>query len=151
MSSLDPLVVSTRIRLISDYLEILKDLEGVDLEEYLANIRQQLLVERILEVIIQAAIDINRHILKSVHSVEALTNDKTFVEMAKYGINSQEVAESLASSGGFRNILVHQYLKIDNRLVFDLIQEALEFYPLYCQEIVTYLESLEESMGDSSG
>jgi uncharacterized protein YutE (UPF0331/DUF86 family) len=142
MSSIDPLVVSTRICLISDYLEILKDLEGVELEEYLADIRQQLLAERLLEIIIQAAIDINRYILKFGKSMENLTNEKTFLEMGQSGIISPELAHLLASSGGFRNILAHQYLQINHRLVFDLIQEALELYPLYCKEMVAYLELL---------
>lgn len=142
MSSIDPLVVSTRIRLISDYLEILKDLEGVKMEEYLADIRQQLVAERLLEIIIQAAIDINRYILKSRQSMENLTNEKTFLEMGQSEIISPELAQLLASSGGFRNILAHQYLQIDHRLVFDLIQEALELYPIYCKEMVAYLALL---------
>ncbi|AFY85312.1 type VII toxin-antitoxin system HepT family RNase toxin [Oscillatoria acuminata] len=151
MSSIEPVVVSSRIRLISEYLEILQDFEGMELGEYLANIRHQLLAERILEILIQAAIDINRHILKSGQSLESLRNEETFLQMGNSGVISEKLAENLARSGGFRNVLAHHYLKIDSRLVFASIQDTLEFYPLYVQEIVTYLESLEESIGDSSG
>lgn len=112
------------------------------MEEYLDDIRQQLVAERLLEIIIQAAIDINRYILKSRQSMENITNEKTFLEMGKSEIISPELAQLLASSGGFRNILAHPYLQIDHRLVFVLIQEALELYPIYCKEMVVYLALL---------
>jgi uncharacterized protein YutE (UPF0331/DUF86 family) len=151
MSSIEPVIVSSRIRLMAEYLEILRDFEGMELDEYLSNIRHQLLAERILEVVIQAAIDINRHILKSAKALEVIKNEETFLQMGNSGVMSMKLAENLARSGGFRNVLAHQYLKIDSRLVFDSIKDTLEFYPLYVQEIVTYLESLDESSSGSSG
>lgn len=143
MTAIDPVVISSRLRLISEYLEILRDFEGMELDEYLANVRHQLLAERILEIAIQAAIDINRHILRGLGVSETLNNEQAFLEMGRRSIISEELAQQLSQSGRFRNFLAHHYLDIDSRTVFSSIQDALQFYPIYLEQIIVYLETLE--------
>jgi len=143
MNPINPVVISNRLRLISEYLEILRDFEGMELDEYLANVRHQLLAERILEIAIQAAIDINRHILRGLGVSEPLNNEQTFLEMGQRGPISVELAQQLSQSGRFRNFLAHHYLEIDSQIVFSSIQDILQFYPVYIEQIVAYLESLE--------
>lgn len=64
--------------------------------------------------------------------------------MGEYGIISKELATKLSKSAGMRNILVHQYLRIDYVILFNSFQEALIQYPLYTQQITAYIDSLEE-------
>ncbi|WP_094678457.1 HepT-like ribonuclease domain-containing protein [Hydrocoleum sp. CS-953] len=57
--------------------------------EYLDDFDKQLVVERLLQLIFQGAIDINRYLLKELGVDQArYTNFEIFIEMGKCGIIS---------------------------------------------------------------
>ncbi|MEL7037199.1 MAG: DUF86 domain-containing protein [Cyanobacteria bacterium J06592_8] len=145
--TIEPTVVFTRLTVISEYLRELKRFESMSLEEYLEQFDQKIISERLLELIIQAALDINEHILKQGFKVEVSTNKESFLKSGECGILTLQLAGELAQSGGLRNILAHQYLNIDHTLLFGHVQKALKQYPLYIQQVTTYLDSLEVNNG----
>ena len=53
-----------------------------------------------------------------------------------------ELAEKLAPSGSLRNRLVHMYEEISVK-VHAAIQKALQAYPSYQRQVISYLDSLE--------
>ena len=57
--SIEPTVVLSRLKFIADNLRELRRFESITLEEYLSSFDQKIISERILELIIQAALDIN--------------------------------------------------------------------------------------------
>ena len=40
---------------------------------------------------------------------------------------------------GFRNILVHQYLEIDHRLVYDALQNRLDDFRAFANYVVLFM------------
>lgn len=136
-------IITTRISLLTRYLDRLKGFETVSFDEYLSNFDLQLIVERLIQLIVEAASDINSYLLVQLHQTTPSTYFDSFVEAGKKGIITRELAAELAQSAGMRNILVHQYKDIDHQLVFTAIPKALEQYPLYIQQIVAYLDSIE--------
>jgi uncharacterized protein YutE (UPF0331/DUF86 family) len=93
---------------------------------------------------IQAAIDINDHILSRLKPGNTITNFEAFIELGKYEIITPELAKQLAPSAGLRNRLVHEYDDIDPNQVFMAISFALQQYPLYVRQINSYVISLSE-------
>ena len=91
--------------------------------------------------------DINDHILVQQFNLEPITNKDSFLKIGECRVIATELATELAKSAGLRNILAHQYLKIDYVILFNSIQKALIQYPLYIQKITAYLDSLEEQNG----
>ena len=140
-------IVTLRIKLIIKYLNRLQKFQSVTLEEYLNNFDYQLIAERLIELLVEAASDINSYLLLQLHQVTPATYYESFIEAGKQGIIRQELAEELAKSAGMRNRLVHQYEEIDNSLVFSAIAKALTQYPLYVRQITDYLNSLEREDG----
>ncbi|GAX36491.1 type VII toxin-antitoxin system HepT family RNase toxin [Nodularia sp. NIES-3585] len=143
MSNIEPEIVLVRLRLILKYSNTLEEFRSTILEDFLADFRQQLVVERLLQLMTQAAIDINDHILSKLNPGKSPTNFEAFIELGKYGVISPELAAQLAPSGGLRNRLVHEYDDIDPKEVFKAISFALQQYPLYVRQINTYLISLD--------
>ena len=143
MSNIEPEIVLARLRLIIKYYNTLEEFRSTILDDFLADFRQQLVVERLLQLMTQAAIDINDHILSKLNPGQSPTNFEAFIELGKYGVISTELAAQLAPSGGLRNRLVHEYDDIDPRQVFKAISFALQQYPLYVREINNYLISLD--------
>ena len=143
MSNIDLEVVLVRLRLIVKYCNTLEEFRSISLDQYLSDFRQQLIVERLLQLIVEAATDINKYLLVQLHQISPATSFDSFSEAGQQGIITQDLAATLARSVGMRNILVHQYKDIDSRIVFSAIPKALEQYQLYIQQISAYLDSLE--------
>jgi uncharacterized protein YutE (UPF0331/DUF86 family) len=145
MTNIDKVVVASRLALITRYLERLKGFENTLIEEYLSDFDRQLIVERLLQLMIQAAIDINDHILSKLNPGASMTNFEAFIELSKFKILTQNLAENLAKSASMRNRLVHEYDDIDSIKVFQGITFALRQYPMYVQQIHAYLISINTS------
>ncbi|MEA5503845.1 DUF86 domain-containing protein [Halotia wernerae UHCC 0503] len=143
MTNIDTVIVTTRLEFIARYLDNLKRFEAISLDYYLNSFDSQLIIERLLQLMTQAAIDINDHILSKLNPGKSETNFDAFIELAKYGVISTELATQLAPSSGLRNRLVHEYDDIDPREVFKSISFALQQYPLYVRQINNYLISLD--------
>lgn len=131
-------------------LNALKRFERLTLEDYLNNYEMQLAVERSLELIIQASLDINRYLLKRVHKINPKKNSEVFFASGQYGLLTPELGAQLSEFGKFRNVLVHLYEDIDPNQVFSTIRETLEIYPIYARQIIEYIDSLEINYDESS-
>ena len=143
MTAIEPVIVLTKLDLMMRYLDNLKRSELVQLEEYLGDYNEQLFVERLLQLIIQAAIDINKFLLKILYLEQPETNFETFIEVGRRGIITMELAERLAPSGILYNRLVYMYAEINSVKVHESIHKALQNYPIYQREVTNYLDSLE--------
>ncbi len=140
---MDKAAINYRLQLMVKYLQKLRQFESISLEDYLNSFDQQLITERLLQLIIEAASDINSSLLVQVHEITPASYFDSFIEAGKQGIISPELAADLAQSAGLRNRLVHQYESLDNRVVFAAISLALEKYAIYVRQISNYLNSLE--------
>lgn len=147
MTAIEPAIVLSKLDFMMNYLDNLKRFESVPLEEYLDNYNNQLVVERLVQLIIQVAIDINRYLLKQLEIEQPKTNFEIFIEVGRRGIITMELAEKLAPSGSLRNRLVHMYEEIDPVKVHEAIHNALQNYPIYQRQVTTYLDSLEADNG----
>jgi len=137
--SIEKSVVLKRLQFIGRNIKELRRFESMSLEEYLDSFDQKTISERIMELIIQAAVDINEHILTRKMNVVSNGNRESFLQAGNYGIISIEVANELAKSGGLRNILAHRYLEIDYVSLLNSVRIALRYYPLYIQQVAEYI------------
>lgn len=147
MSNIDTEIVLVRLQLINKYYNTLEEFRSTSLDEFLNDFRQQLVVERLLQLMTQAAIDINEHILSKLNPGKSETNFNSFIILGKYSVITVELARQIAPSSGLRNRLVHEYDEIDPRQVFKAISLALQQYPLYVRQVSSYLNSLNQEDG----
>ncbi len=108
MNKIAPEIVLSRLELITKYNNTLEEFRTINLDNFLADFKQQLIVERLLQLMIQAAIDINDHILSRLNPGNSATNFEAFIELGKYEVINSELAKQLAPSGSLRNRLVHE-------------------------------------------
>jgi uncharacterized protein YutE (UPF0331/DUF86 family) len=147
MSEIDTEIVLVRLNLITKYYNTLEEFNSTSIDEFLNDFRQQLIVERLLQLMTQAAIDINDHILSKLNPGKSETNFNSFISLGKYGVITPELARQIAPSSGLRNRLVHEYDEIDPQEVFKSISLALQQYPLYVRQVNSYLISLSQDDG----
>ena len=133
------MAVQTKIlqRLLEQLEEHLLTIERMSfsLEELMADIDIQHLIERRLQLAIETCIDIASHIAAEKKLPGREKASDVFLLLGKYKIIESKLAENLAKAVGFRNILIHEYAKIDNQLVYRYYQDDLEDLRRFGKEI----------------
>jgi uncharacterized protein YutE (UPF0331/DUF86 family) len=75
--------------------------------------------ERNLQLAAQACIDIANHIVADSGFRAPSSYGDAFIVLMEEGILPEDLTESMKMIAGFRNILVHDYLKIDDQSVYN--------------------------------
>lgn len=132
---LNPLNNEQKVSIVKrlSFLEIeLKDLEQyaeLDFETYSSDRRTRRDVERIIENIINACIDMAKILLSGEELPMPETYKEVFLQLGQAAILDKELARSLADLVRVRNILAHQYLDLKWDVLKDFIsREYLQIY-----------------------
>lgn len=108
-------------------MEKLKPVSAVSLKEFLEDTVSQDIAERNLQIAIQVCLDIGTHIISALGLEHPQDYKDIFPILGKEGIIPDEFASKITSMAGFRNILVHDYLKIDLNRVYSNLQRLEDF------------------------
>ncbi len=141
MSPLDQEVLQKKIAVIVENLIALEPIRDMAPEEYLADLYKRKAAERLLQELIEAAIDINTYLI--VQTGNAVPDDyyDSFIRMGQLKIISMELAEKLAPSAGLRNRLVHEYDRLEHLIILDAVGTAEILYPQYVKAIEGYISA----------
>ncbi len=129
-----------RLKKLEGVLENLEDQPVNDLEQYSSDLDLQWIVERGLEVASSIIFDLGNHILAGYYKVSVDEYEQILKQLAAKKVISNDLDEELRGLGGFRNILVHNYLNIDHKIVFNHYQKAQTVFPQFIAEIYDWLE-----------
>jgi len=118
-------VLRRRLQRLDEYLAILQRLGRYTLAEFISNPEHYGSAERFLQLAIESVNDMASHVVAdlALGAVNAASDiPKIFHDR---GYIDQEMAGKWARMNGFRNILVHDYLEIDRKLVHRVLQDDL--------------------------
>ncbi|MAG16241.1 hypothetical protein CMO88_04225 [Candidatus Woesearchaeota archaeon] len=111
---------------INEFLEQLKEIVPSDLDEYKSSIEKKAACERYVEKIVEAATDLAFLVIKSKKLRIPEDDVDAFNILLENKIISSSLAAKLKDAKGMKNIISHQYGKIDDEIVFESIEEELE-------------------------
>jgi uncharacterized protein YutE (UPF0331/DUF86 family) len=139
MSPLEKEIIQRKIAIIIENLKALETIKDMAKEEYLADLYKRKATERLLQELIEAAIDINVHIIAATGHSSPEDYYESFFTMGKLNVISLDLADRLAPSAGLRNRLVHEYDRLDHAMVLTAVRMADELYPQYIKEVSNYI------------
>lgn len=97
-------------------------------------------VERYLSLALECVFDVGEMII----SLEGLRKPESYREVIEIlgegKILSKRFVEKFAPAGGFRNVLVHGYAKVDVKKVYKFLQENLMDFEDFAKQVARYLE-----------
>ena len=129
-------VLISKLAIIEEYLKKLQGYFPVSLEQFSSDWGLQKIVERSLQVMIEVMIDIAERIvaqkgilpqktaadtLKKLRELSIIQNDEAYIKMVR-----------------FRNLVVHQYDSIDMGILYSIVQNNLEDFTMFIDEIKKY-------------
>jgi uncharacterized protein YutE (UPF0331/DUF86 family) len=134
--------VEEKIKLIEREFDDLEKLSKFSFQEIVSDFLKQNSLERILEKIINRAIDINQHLIAELSKEELPPQSyrETFLKLAELRVYPKEFVQNIAKSVGIRNILVHDYNKVDYSQIYSSMSDCLKDYHQYCDYILKFLE-----------
>jgi uncharacterized protein YutE (UPF0331/DUF86 family) len=124
---------------LEGYLRELSGIVPESFEEYLKVVEKRRASERLLQISIESAIDICNLFVSGLRLGLPAEENDLFEKLLQAGIISSEVSDILTSMKGFRNILVHEYGRIDNAIVYETITKRLGDFEILKKEIIKAL------------
>lgn len=134
-----PDVIRKRLEKLDEYLDILRRLQRYSYDEFVDNPERYGSAERFLQLAIESLNDLGNHVVaeSGLGTVDWYSDIPHRLHEAGLIDASQE--ETWIRMIGFRNILVHDYLKIDRTIVFRVLQENLGDLEGFKQIFVQFL------------
>ena len=136
--TLRPEVARERLRKLREVLRNLEEIRSVPEEEFVASFRHHWLAERGLQLAAEAAFDIGNHLLAARFNVHPANYEDVLRRLAEHGVISRDLQDRLRGLGGFRNVLVHEYLDIDQARVYEYLQTRLSDFDLLADELEAF-------------
>ncbi len=134
--------VESRLQFLKETVEKLELLSTVPEDRFIASHEKYWLGEHGLHLAAEAVFDIGNHILVGHFGERVAGYDQVMERLGQKGVLQKELVGRFARIGGFRNILVHEYMEIDRRKVYERIQKGLGDFREFAAQILRWLDGL---------
>jgi uncharacterized protein YutE (UPF0331/DUF86 family) len=133
-------VIENRISLIKKYLKTLERYKNIPIEDILADVDKKGALERYLYLAVQAAIDLADATISFKKFRKPTSMSESFHILNEENVISSELTEKMVRMTGFRNVVAHDYEKIDYAIVSDILQYGLKDIEKFAKKIATYFK-----------
>jgi uncharacterized protein YutE (UPF0331/DUF86 family) len=120
-------IVIRKLTILGDCLtELSRVRESASASALASNAMLRAAVERWLQVSIEACLDIAYHIVSDEGWTPVDTGRAAFAALADHGVIDADLAKRLGRAAGLRNLLVHDYARIDLEALTRVLQNDLK-------------------------
>jgi uncharacterized protein YutE (UPF0331/DUF86 family) len=110
------------LRSITDDLSVLESAAGADTERradplWLRGVKYTFVTA------IESAVDVAQHMCASEGWGPPLDNADSFTILGRHGVLETSLAQRMRQAAGFRNVLVHEYVRVDDGIVLQRLQD----------------------------
>lgn len=116
-------VLAARLERLREYLEILKAVQGYDLNRFVKEPFIYGTAERNLHLAIECLLDIGNHVISDRGYPKPENYADIFRILKEQGVVSSRLLHDLEGMAAFRNVLVHDYLRLDREKVYRIVCE----------------------------
>lgn len=135
-------VVQRRIEELDTTLARLSRHRDVSLEDYRHDPDLQWIVERGLLNAAGLLFDIADHVLSGHFGRHSETYQASLDGLYEERVIPRDLHEDLEGLGGFRNLLVHEYVELDSAEVHQHFQAAFQVFPRFASAVLAWLEEM---------
>lgn len=126
---------------LDEYLVYLKDIQKVNKRDFLRDFHFFGLAERYLQLSIEVLVDVGKLLVIEKGLRKPEDNQDIFAVLYEARIISEKLVTKLAGIVSFRNVLVHEYDKIDRKIVYQKLKENLDNLKDFKKAVLRYLRN----------
>ena len=134
-------VIESKLRFLREYLNDLKEYESISLNDYQTNKKDQRFVERTLHLACECCLDIAAHIISRKGFREPKDNKDFFGVLFENNIISVPVREAMVKMAKFRNIVVHDYARIEPGIIIGILKKDIGDFKQFAREVINYIDA----------
>lgn len=137
----DKAVVLRKLSELETCLKQVREYSGTSLRAYQGDWKTQRIVERTLQMMIETCADLAGHIVSDKGMRAPTGYADTFRVLMENEIISLDLCASMEKMAKFRNIVVHQYERVDAEIVIAILSRHLDDFERYKETILAYLRN----------
>lgn len=130
--------VLARLDDLDGFLRELRSIAPASFEDYLKTEKRRA-CERLVQVAVEALIDVCGLLVSGLRLGIPAEEDDLFERLTRADVLSGTTAQTLRRMKGLRNLLVHEYGRVSDRIVFETIRDRLGDFDTCKREILDYL------------
>lgn len=132
--------IAARFKHLKDYLKILKELRKINKSIFIDDYHYYGLAERYLQLAIECVLDVGNMLIVSL-DLRKPSDKQEIIDVLEEGkVVSSLLATRLSGIARFRNLLVHEYVKIDRAKVYNILKDKIADFEVYMLAITRYLK-----------
>lgn len=124
---------------LAEYVTQVSEYRDLTVERYRADWKTQRIVERTLQIAIEACLDIASHVIADRRLRAPSTYAETFEILGEAGLISSSLGQVMVEMTGFRNVVVHEYARVDADVVVRILRDHLEDFRRFEGEALQWL------------
>ena len=128
-------IIENKISSVEKYLETLGEYKEYSREELEKDIKIKGSVERYLYLVVQSTIDLAEAVISYRNLRKPITYKESFSILESAKIIDGELSSELVKMVGFRNIIAHDYEKVDYDIVYDVLKNKLKDIEKFIKKI----------------
>jgi uncharacterized protein YutE (UPF0331/DUF86 family) len=125
---------------LEEYLGQIREFASIKQEEYSRDWKTQRIIERTLQMMIELTVDISAHLISDKRLRVPTGYADTFKVLFEGGLIGQDLYQVLMQMATFRNVVVHLYDRIDDKIVVDILQNHLGDFLLFRDAVLKILK-----------
>ena len=133
-------IIEQHIQTMEEALAHLSRYQRIPFEEFQKDLSLMWIVERGLEILIQNLLDIGAHLLASEIKNDWEDYVEIIVKLGRHGVIPQEFSEKIKGMAGLRNILVHEYQRVDLAKLYNSFKDGLADFVQFIKYVREYQE-----------
>lgn len=141
----DKALLLRKLAELERYLGQIREYTNITIEQYSSDWKIQRIIERTLQIMIETCVDIAGHIISDRGYRIPKSYADTFRVLHEENVLGKELFETMDKMAKFRNIVVHNYDKVDTSIVVTILRKHLDDFSTYKNAIINMLKEVDET------
>jgi len=137
----DEALILRKLSELDEYYRQIKEYESITVKQYSGDWKNQRIIERTLQMMIETCVDIAGHIIADKEFRIPKSYADTFKVFSEEKILDHKLSAALEKMAKFRNVVVHHYDKVDAEIVVGILTNHLTDFIKYRDAVIRLIEA----------
>lgn len=131
--------IISKLQRMDEYIGYLEEIQKINKKDFVNDYHFFGLAERYLQLSIEILLDIGKLIITLERLKKPEDNQEIFAVLRDAKIISEKLVNNLIGIANFRNILVHEYDKINREIIYEKLRNNLDDFKNFKKEVLSFL------------
>jgi uncharacterized protein YutE (UPF0331/DUF86 family) len=124
---------------LDQYLGQVSEYRDITIDQYRGDWKTQRIVERTLQMAIEMCVDIVNHVIADRGLRVPATYAEAFEVLGEAGLLDAARRDAMIRMSKFRNVIVHDYARVDPAIVVRILREHLEDFAQFKAAVLSWI------------